>query len=96
MSGVLVVDGVQWWTTRYACAQLGVDRKVINDWVRRSKQAGHTQPASQCPRCLAGGRVFPHVDPPARPAPTLAGYLAEQLLDAEAYTASSTRGNRRA
>lgn len=27
--------GRLWWTTGQACAQLGVDRKRINDWVRR-------------------------------------------------------------
>jgi hypothetical protein len=82
------VAGVLWWTTEQATEQLRVDRKRLNDWVRRSKAAGH-RPGSGCPRCGRPG--FPHVDPPAGRG-RQAAYLAEQLLAVEAYTAASTRG----
>ena len=42
--------GGQWLTTEDACRQLSVDRKTINDWVRRSAH----EPG------------FPHVDRPKR------------------------------
>lgn len=95
MTGVVVVDGEQWWTTTYALQQLRVRRHCLGDWVRRSRQAGHVQGAGpdECPRCLAG-TGFPHVDPPVR-AGAVAGYRAEQLLAAEEYTASSRSGRRR-
>lgn len=41
------------------------------------------------------GHGFPTVDPPVRRGRS-AAYRAQQLMDAEAYTATSTRGNRRA
>lgn len=91
MSGVVVVDGVQWWTTAYACAQLRVERHRLADWVRRSREAGHTSPAEACARCLSGLPGFPHVDPPMRRG-RVAGYVGEQLSEAEAYTGLSTRG----
>ena len=91
MSGVVVVDGEQWWTTGYAVAQLRVSRARLGDWVRRSKAAGHASPAATCPRCPAPAGVFPHVDPPVRRARVF-GYLAEQLLQAEAHTAGAPRG----
>jgi hypothetical protein len=97
MSGVVVVDGVQYWLTTYACAQLGVARGRLADWVRRSKQAGHVpvepgrDPAEVCPRCASCAGGFPHVDPPIRRG-RVAGYAAEQLMEAEAYTATTTRG----
>lgn len=48
---VLVDDeGVEWWTTAYACAQLGVTPARLRDWVRRSKLSA----------------AFPRVDPPMR------------------------------
>ncbi|MFY1669508.1 hypothetical protein ACN27G_06070 [Plantactinospora sp. WMMB334] len=93
MTGVVVVDGEQWWTTGYAVAQLRVDRNRLADWVRRSKAAGHTSPAESCQRCAAGDARFPHVDPPLRRGPTY-GYRAEQLLEAEAKTGMSTLGGR--
>jgi hypothetical protein len=85
------VAGVLWWTTKQATDQLQVDRKRLNDWVRRSKSAGHRPGDGRfdCPACSRQG--FPHVDPPAGRG-RLAGYRAQQLLDAEAYTAASTRG----
>lgn len=46
----VVVDDVQWWSTEYACAQLGVRPQHLHDWVRRSK----------------AGNGFPRVDPPRR------------------------------
>ncbi|PZG03976.1 hypothetical protein C1I95_33535 [Micromonospora craterilacus] len=93
MSGVVVVDGVQWWTTAYAVAQLRVDRKSINDWVRRSRRAGHVAGAGpqDCPRCLAVPDGFPHVDPPVHRSGVY-GYLAEQLLAAEERTSEGARG----
>lgn len=49
--GQLVDDqGVRWWTTAWACAQLGVSRHRLHDWVRRSRR----EPG------------FPKVDPPRR------------------------------
>lgn len=90
----LIVNGQRWWTTDQACTQLRVDRKRLADWVRRSKAAGHTTPVDACARCArAGPEVFPHVDPPVM-AGRLAGYDADQLLDAEQHTAESTRGGR--
>lgn len=93
MSGVVVVDGVQWWTTAYAVAQLRVDRKLINQWVLRSRRVGHIAGAApnDCPRCQSHPRGFPHVDPPMRRG-AVAGYVGEQLMEAEAYPAPSTRG----
>lgn len=97
MSGVVVVDGVQYWLTSYACAQLGIERDRLGDWVRRSKRAGHVpvepgrDPAEACPRCASGADGFPHVDPPVRRG-RVAGYVGEQLLDAEAHTDGATRG----
>lgn len=82
----LIVNGQRWWTTQAAIAQLRVDRKRINDWVRRSASAGHTTPERDCQRCLTGLPGFPHVDPPVRRG-RVSGYLADQLLDAELYTA---------
>ena len=95
------VDGATWWTTAAAVAQLRVDRKVINQWVRRSRTAGHVAGAAPqaCPACGRGG--FTHLDPPVRrPAAAghrggTAGYRAQQLLDVEAYTAGSPRGGQR-
>jgi hypothetical protein len=93
----VVVDGAgeQWWTTAFAVEQLRVRRHCLGDWVRRSKQAGHVPGADpdECPRCRSHPNGFPHVDPPAR-AGSVAGYRAEQLMSAEAYTASSTRTGR--
>ncbi|QOC89867.1 hypothetical protein [Micromonospora craniellae] len=93
MSGVVVVDGVQWWTTAYAVAQLRVDRARLADWVRRSRQAGHLAGAApeDCPRCQSAGPGFPHVDPPVRRA-GIFGYVGEQLLEAEVWTSEGTRG----
>jgi hypothetical protein len=91
VSGVVVVDGEQRWLTWYACKQLQVDRARLADWVRRSKQAGHAGPVEACPRCAAGGSGFPHVDPPVRRG-RVAGYVGEQLMEAEEYTSTSTRG----
>lgn len=85
----MIVDGVRWWSTGQAVDQLGVTRNAINQWVNRSKRAGHTAPASSCPRCAAGGG-FPHVDPPrvrGRGRGAVAAYNADQLLAAEAHTA---------
>ncbi|MCT2276329.1 hypothetical protein M3G91_01730 [Micromonospora chalcea] len=93
MSGVVVVDGVQWWTTAYAVAQLRVDRKLINQWVLRSRRAGHLAGAgpADCPRCRSHPHGFPHIDPPARRR-GIYGYVGEQLLAAEAHTSEATRG----
>lgn len=84
-------DGRQWWTKTHAVAQLGVDRARLGDWVRRSKAAGHVAgaTAATCPAC--GHPGFPHVDPPRRFG-AAGAYLAEQLLEVEAYTAESRRG----
>lgn len=82
----LIVNGQRWWTTAAACAQLRVRPDRLRDWVRRSRQAGHTSPADRCPTCTARPDAFPHVDPPVRRG-RLAGYLADQLLDAELHTA---------
>lgn len=92
----MLVDGVLWWTTQEAREQLGVSAGLIRWWVWRSRDVGHepdTDPAL-CPRCTADPDGFPHVDPPVRRGRT-AGYLAEQLLCAEAYTAQSRRGGSR-
>lgn len=80
MSVGQVVDdqGVRWWTTAWACAQLGVSRHHLHDWVRRSRRD-------------AG---FPRVDAPRREG-NVALYQAQQLLDAEHYTSTATRGRRR-
>lgn len=89
-------DGVQRWTTQQAVAQLGVDAARLRDWVRRAKLAGHVARRGpvECPACRHGPRPrFPHVEAPAR-AGRLAGYVAEQLMEAEAYTAAATRGGR--
>lgn len=85
------VGGVLWWTTAEATAQLQVHRKRLNDWVRRSKAAGHRVGAHRldCPACSRSG--FPHVDPPVGRG-HLAAYKAEQLMQAEAHTAASRRG----
>ncbi|MFG3709199.1 hypothetical protein ACGF7U_31335 [Micromonospora sp. NPDC047670] len=93
MRGVVVVDGVQWWTTAYAVAQLRVDRKLINQWVLRSRRAGHVAGAApeDCPRCQSHPDGFPHVDPPVRRAGVY-GYVGEQLLNAEAKTSEGIRG----
>ncbi|MEV0805743.1 hypothetical protein [Micromonospora sp. NPDC050200] len=93
MSGVVVVDGVQWWTTSYAVAQLRVDRKLINQWVLRSRRAGHVAGAGPqaCPRCQSHPDGFPHVDPPVRRRDVY-GYVGEQLVEAEARTFGATRG----
>lgn len=82
----LIVNGQRWWTTAAACAQLRVRADRLRDWVRRSRQAGHITPAERCPVCLASSDGFPHVDPPVRRG-RVAGYLADQLLDAELHTA---------
>lgn len=74
--GQLRVDGVLWWDTRTACAQLRVQRHHLYDWVRRSRR---------------GDPGFPVVDPPVRRGNTWA-YRAQQLIDAEAYTAAAERG----
>lgn len=90
------VAGELWWTTAQAVAQLRVTRNLINQWVARSKRAGH-QPGADpdtCPRCRTHPSWFPHVDPPVRRGRE-AGYRAQQLLDAEAYTAGSPRGGNR-
>lgn len=86
-------DGRTWWTTEKATEQLGVDRKRLNDWVRRSKEAGHVAAAwpLDCPACRDQPSEFPHVDPPHR-AGRFAAYISDQLLAAEAYTWSSSRG----
>jgi hypothetical protein len=88
---VIAADGRRYWFTSEAVAQLGIRRARLGDWVRRSKVAGHIARAApdDCPAC--GSARFPHVDPPRRAA-GLAGYLAEQLLEAEAYTFRSRRG----
>ncbi|PZG07900.1 hypothetical protein C1I95_30535 [Micromonospora craterilacus] len=93
MSGVVVVDGVQWWTTAYAVAQLRVERKLINQWVLRSRRAGHVAGAGpqDCPRCRSHPDGFPHVDPPVRRGGVY-GYVGEQLLEAEVRTSEGTRG----
>lgn len=79
-------DGRVWWTTAEGCAQLGVEPWNLRDWVRRSKR--------EQARAAAEGREprFPRVDPPVRRGRS-AAYLAQQLMDAEAYTDASTRGN---
>jgi hypothetical protein len=84
-------DGRRWWTTAQAVVQLGVQRARLGDWVRRSKAAGHVAGAAAagCPACGRPG--FPHVDPPRRFG-AAGAYDADQLLDAEAYTAGSPRG----
>lgn len=82
-------DGDLWWTTTEAREQLGVRAERLRDWVRRSRQAGHT--GQDCRRCANGKKGFPHVDPPVRAGP-LAAYRAEQLMEAERHTATSTRG----
>jgi hypothetical protein len=88
---VIGPDGVLWWTTGQATGQLHVDRKRLNDWVRRSAAAGHW-PGAQSPGCPGCARPsFPHVDPPVRRG-RVAGYRAEQLMDAEAHTANAARG----
>lgn len=83
--------GQRWWTTTEAVAQLAVKRHNLGDWVRRSKQAGHVAGAvpENCSGCRLG--QFPHVDPPKRSG-AIGLYLAEQLLEVEAYTAGSHRG----
>lgn len=88
--------GSQYWTTDRATGQLQVSRKVINQWVARSKRVGHEagRPPVDCPRCQEDPAGFPHIDPPVR-ARGVAGYVAQQLLDAEAYTAGSPRGGAR-
>lgn len=89
-------DGQLRWTTQQAAEQLGVDPARLRDWVRRSKLAGHVarRAPAECPACRHGPRPrFPHVEAPAR-AGRLAGYVAEQLLEAEVYTAQGTRGGR--
>ncbi|AYF32184.1 hypothetical protein CSH63_33050 [Micromonospora tulbaghiae] len=93
MSGVVVVDGAQWWTTAYAVAQLRVERDRLADWVRRSRQAGHVPKAAplECPRCRSHPDGFPHVDPPVRRG-GIYGYVGEQLLAAEAHTSEGSRG----
>ncbi|MFG2070975.1 hypothetical protein ACGFKZ_29360 [Micromonospora tulbaghiae] len=86
----MIVDGVRWWSTQQAVDQLGVTRNTINQWVSRSKRAGHVAPATSCPACRGRGRRFPHVDPPrtaGRGRATVAAYVADQLLAAEAHTA---------
>lgn len=83
----MIAAGVRWWTTQQAVNQLGIDRKVINQWVRRSRLAGHLGPVATCPACPAAAGAWPHVDPPVRAGGRLAGYQAEQLLAAEAHTA---------
>jgi hypothetical protein len=90
----MIVHGHRWWTTAAACAQLRVRPHRLRDWVRRSKAAGHTTPADACRRCAAGHGGFPHVDAPTRRG-RVAGYRAEQVIEAELYTHESTRGNRR-
>jgi hypothetical protein len=90
---VIGPDGRLWWTTSQATRQLRVESQRLRDWVRRSGEAGHVarQGRAECPACHR--RVparFPHVDPPVRVG-RFAAYLAEQLLGAEEYTATSTR-----
>ncbi|MEV4705041.1 hypothetical protein [Actinoplanes sp. NPDC049316] len=86
----------RWWTTEQAADQLDVDPARIRDWVRRAKTAGHVTGAAPqaCPACLQR-KAFPHVDAPKRVG-ARAAYLADQLLEAEAYTATSRRGKARA
>lgn len=51
MSEVIVdAEGEVWWSTAYACEQLGVEPRHLWDWVRRSKN----------------DPTFPRVDPPRR------------------------------
>lgn len=90
------VDGSMWWTTEQATAQLGVSAGVLRQWVYRSKAAGHARgdDPDECTRCQSDPAGFPHLDPPVRSG-RLAGYRAQQLLDAEAYTAGSPRGGSR-
>ena len=86
--------GRRWWRTCEAARQLQVDAARIRDWVRRSKAAGHVAAGpGDCLACKAASGGFPHVDPPARSGRD-AAYLVEQLLEAEAYTANSTRTGR--
>lgn len=89
-------DGRLWWSTAVAVDQLQVTAARIRDWVRRSKVAGHLSGygPGACPACLAG-RPFPHVDAGIQ-AGRHAAYVAEQLLEVEAYTAASRRGQPRA
>jgi hypothetical protein len=90
----VIAAGQRWWTTTDACMQLQVRPENLRDWVRRSRTAGHVPAPAFCPVCNSGQDAFPHVDPPVRRG-RLAGYVADQLLDVELYTATSTRGNRR-
>lgn len=84
--------GRRWWLTAEAAEQLRVDPARFRDWVRRSRLSGHVPGAAprDCPRCRDHPDLFPHVDPPVREG-RLAAYLAEQLMEAEAYTGLSTR-----
>jgi hypothetical protein len=88
---VIDESGRRWWPSREACERLGVGRTRLGDWVRRSKAAGHVAGAGPdgCRAC--GVARFPHVDPPRRSG-AYAIYLAEQLMEAEAYTSASHRG----
>ncbi len=87
----MIVAGVLWWTAEDARDRLQLHEARLWDWVRRSKLAGHIPTLTgSCAACEAGG--FPHVDPPIRVGRGQVFYRAQQLLDAEAYTAGSTRG----
>jgi hypothetical protein len=87
----LELDGERWMTASIAAEMLGVDRKRINDWVRRSRAAGHAGPSERCERCASADPGFPHVDPPVRRG-AVAGYRHTQLVEAEYYTRASGRG----
>lgn len=81
------------WTAEFAIRHLGIKRERLWDWVRRSREDGGHQASMDprsCPGCLTG-KGFPHVDPPVRAA-GLTAYVAEQLLNADQYTAESPRG----
>lgn len=89
-------DGRLWWPTELAVAQLGVSRKTINQWVRRSALAGHRAGADpgSCPRCVSAPQGWPHLDPPVRVG-RVAAYDAQQLLAVEEYTHGAPRGGAR-
>lgn len=88
MAVSMSAGGRTWWPTALAVGQLGVDRKTINQWVARSRRAGHLPWAcpADCPACLDDQVQRPHLDPP-RMDGRLAWYDADQLLATELHTA---------
>ena len=94
VEAVIEFNGEFWATTTAAAEWMQVDRKRINDWVRRSRAAGHVGGVATCEACAGTKVVFPHVDPPVRRG-GIVGYRYSQLAKAELHTRQSARGVRR-